>query len=63
MAEKFLEIWYILRRPNLRIIWIERSEKFQVYGPENMFNKIFKEYFLNLSKEMFINIQEAFNTN
>ena len=47
---------------NLRIIGIEESEDFQLKEPVNVFNKIIKENFLNLKKEMPMNIQEAYRT-
>jgi hypothetical protein len=51
-----------MRRPNPRIIGIEDSEDSQVKGPINIFNKIIKENFPNLKKEMPMNIQEAYRT-
>jgi hypothetical protein len=45
-----------MRRPNLRIIGIEESEDSQLKGPVNIFNKIIKENFPNLKKEMPIKI-------
>jgi hypothetical protein len=51
-----------MRRPNLRIIDIDESEDFQIKGPTNIFNKIIKENFINLKKEMPVNIQEAYRT-
>jgi hypothetical protein len=47
-----------MRRPNLRIIGIEEDS--QLKGPVNIFNKIIKENFPNLKKEMPINIEEAY---
>jgi hypothetical protein len=49
-----------MRRINLRIIGIEGSEDEQIKGPVNIFNKIIEENFLNLNKEMPMNIQEAY---
>ena len=49
-------------KPNLRIIGIEESEDFQHKGIINVFNKIIEENFLNLKKEMPMNIQEAYRT-
>jgi hypothetical protein len=46
-----------MRRPNLRIIGIDEKD-FQLKGPVNIFNKIIKENFPNLKKEMLMNIQE-----
>ena len=51
-----------MRRPNLRIIGIKESKDSQIKGPVNIFNKIIEENFLNLKKEMLINIQEAYRT-
>jgi hypothetical protein len=51
-----------MRRPNLRIISIDENEDFQLKGPVNIFNKIIKESFPNLKKEMSMNIQEAYRT-
>ena len=41
---------------------IEESEDSQLKGPVNIFNKIIEENFLNLKKEMPMNIQEAYRT-
>jgi hypothetical protein len=49
-----------MRRPNLRIIGIEESQDFQLKWPVNILNKVVEENFLNLKKEMPINIQEAY---
>ena len=51
-----------MRKPNLRIIAIEESKDLQLKGPVNIFNKIIEENFLNLKKEMPMNIQEAYRT-
>ena len=51
-----------MRRPSLRIIGIEESKDSQLKGPVNIFNKIIKENFHNLKKEMSVNIQEAYRT-
>ena len=48
-----------MKRPNLSIIGIEEGKESQLQGPENILNKIIEENFLNLKKEMTINIQEA----
>ena len=48
-----------MRRPNQRIIGIEKSEDPQLKGPVNIFNKIIEENFPNLKKEMPMNIQGA----
>jgi hypothetical protein len=62
LNQNIQEIQDIMRRPNQRIIDIEESEDFQLKGPVNIFNKIIKEKFLNLKKEMPMNIQEAYRT-
>jgi len=51
-----------MRRTNLSIIGIEESEDAQLNGPVNIFNKIIEENFLNLKKEMPINLKEAYRT-
>ena len=51
-----------MRRPNLRIIGIEESEDSPLKGPVNIFNKIIKENFPNLKKEIPMNRQEAYRT-
>ena len=51
-----------MRRPNLRIIEVDKNEDFQIKGPANMFNKIIEENFPNQKKEMPMNIQEAYRT-
>jgi hypothetical protein len=62
LIQNIQEIQYTMKRPNLRIIGIEESEDSQVKGPVNIFNKIIKENFPNLKKEMHVNIQEAYRT-
>jgi hypothetical protein len=49
-----------MRRPSLRIIGMEESEDSQLKGQVNIFNKIIEENFLNLKKEIPMNIQEAY---
>jgi hypothetical protein len=51
-----------MKRPNLRIIGIEESEDFQLKGPVNIFDAIIEENFPNLTREMPMNIQEAYRT-
>ena len=51
-----------MKRPNLRIIRIEENKDYQLKGPENIFNKMIKENFPNLKKELDIKIQEAYRT-
>jgi hypothetical protein len=56
------EIQDTMKRPSLRIIRIHKNEASQLKGPENVFNKIMEENFPNLTKEMYIKIQEAYRT-
>jgi hypothetical protein len=49
-------------RTNLMVIGIQESEDSQLKGPVNIFNKIIEENFLNLMKEMPMNVQEAYRT-
>jgi hypothetical protein len=51
-----------MRRPNLWIIEVDENEDFQLKGPANIFNNIIEENFLNLKKEMPMNIQESYRT-
>jgi hypothetical protein len=51
-----------MKRPNLKIIGIEKGEESQLKGPENIFNKIIEENFPNLKEEMVIKVQEAYRT-
>jgi hypothetical protein len=51
-----------MRRPNLMIIGIEKSEDSQLKGPVNIFNKIIEVNSPNLNEEMPMNIQEAYRT-
>ena len=51
-----------MRRTNLRIIGLDEKEEFHFKGPANIFNKIIKENFPNLKKEMLMNIQKAYRT-
>jgi hypothetical protein len=59
---KHPEIQDTMRRPNLRIIGIEESEDSQRKGPVNIFNKIKEENFLNLKREMPMNLKEAYRS-
>jgi hypothetical protein len=60
LTQNIQEIQDTMRRPNLRIIGIDENEDFQLKGPVNIFNKIIEENFINLKKEMPMNIQEAY---
>jgi hypothetical protein len=62
LSQIIQEIQDIMRRPNLRIIGIDKKENFQLKGPINIFSKIIEENFPNLKKEMLMNIQEAYRT-
>jgi hypothetical protein len=62
LTQNIQEIQGTMRRPNLRIIGIDKKEDIQLKGQVNIFNKIMKENFSNLKKEMPMNIQEAYRT-
>ena len=62
LTQNIQKIQDTMRRPNLNIIGIEESEYSQLKRPVNMFNKIIKENFTNLKKEIPMNIQEAYRT-
>jgi hypothetical protein len=51
-----------MKRQNLRLTGIEENEDYQPKGPVNIFNKIIEENFLNLKKEMPMNIKEAYKS-
>ena len=59
LTQNIKEIQDTIRRPYLRILWIEESKYPQLKEPENIFNKIIEENFHNLKKEMAINVQET----
>jgi hypothetical protein len=63
-SKKFLtpniqEIWYAMKRPNLRKTRIEEGEDTQLKVQKNIFNKITDEKLTNIKEEMPINIEEA----
>ena len=58
LIQNIQEIQDKMKRPNLRIVGIEESEDSQFKKPDNKFN-IIEKNFLNLKKEMAINIREA----
>jgi hypothetical protein len=62
LTQSIQEIEDPMKRPNLQIIGIEKSEDSQFKGPVNIFNKIIEGNFPNLKKEMLMNIQEACRT-
>jgi hypothetical protein len=62
LTQNIQEIQDTMRRLNLQIIGANENEDLQLKGPANIFNKIIKENFPNLKKEMPMNIQEAYRT-
>jgi hypothetical protein len=56
LKQNIQEIQDTMRRPNLRIIGLDRKEDFHIKGPVNIFIKIIEENFPNLKKEMPMNI-------
>jgi hypothetical protein len=46
LTQNILRIQETIKRPNLRIIETEEDEESQLPGPENIFNKITEEKFL-----------------
>jgi hypothetical protein len=62
LTQTIQDIQDTMRRPNLRIIGIDKKEEFQLKGPVNIFIKIIEENIPNLKKEMPMNIQEAYRT-
>jgi hypothetical protein len=56
------ELTNSIKRPNLRIMGIEKGEEMQTKGMHNIFNKIITENFPNLEKSMLIQVQEASRT-
>jgi hypothetical protein len=63
LTQNIQETQDTMRRPNLQIIKVDENEDFQIKGPANIFKKIIEENFLNLKKEMPMNIQEAYIQN
>jgi hypothetical protein len=62
LTQNIQEIQDTMRRPNLRILGIDKNADFQLKGPANTFNKIIEENFLNLKKDKPMNRQEAYKT-
>jgi predicted nuclease with TOPRIM domain len=60
--KKMQELTDSIKRPNLRIMGIEKGEEVQAKGMCNIFNKIITENFQNLEKSMPIQMQEASRT-
>jgi hypothetical protein len=50
-----------MRRPKLQIIGVDRS-RCHLKGPANIFNKIIKENFPYLKKDVHMNTQEVYIT-
>jgi hypothetical protein len=61
-TQNIQEIQDTMRRPNLRIIGVDKNEDFQLKGPANIFNKTIEENIPNLKEEMPMIIQEAYRT-
>ena len=59
LTQNIEEIQDTVRRPNVRIIGIDKKKDFQLKGSVNIFNNIIEE---NLKKEMPIDIQEVYRT-
>jgi hypothetical protein len=56
-TQNFQEIRDTMRKPNLRMIWIEEWNEFHLKGTENIFNKIREENVPAVKK-----VQETHNT-
>jgi hypothetical protein len=52
LTQNIEEIWEFMKRSNLRIIEIEKGEKYQFKDPENNFNKIKEEKKSNRRKDL-----------
>ena len=50
LNQNIQEIEDTMRRPNLRITYVNENEGFQLKGPVNIFNKIIKENFPKLKE-------------
>jgi hypothetical protein len=62
LTQNIQEIQDTTRRPNLQITEVDKNGNSQLKEPANIFNKIIKENFPKLKKEMPMNIQEAYRT-
>jgi hypothetical protein len=51
-----------IKRPNLRIMGIKEGKEVQAKGMRNIFNKMIKENFPNLEKDIPVQMQEATRT-
>ena len=52
LTQNIQDIQDTMRRPNLRIIGIEKCEDSQLKGPVNIFNKIIEENLPNLNLKL-----------
>jgi hypothetical protein len=59
LTQNIQKIQNTMRKPNLRIIGIEKSEESQLNKPVNIFNKIIEENIPNLKKGMLRNMKET----
>jgi hypothetical protein len=50
-----------MKTPNLRIMEIEKGDS-QIKSPENIFNKIIEENFLNLKRKLPTKVQDDYRT-
>lgn len=62
LSQNSQDIWDTTKRPNRSIIRTENGEVSKIKGPENIFDEIIEENFLNIKKVMPLNIQEAYST-
>ena len=60
--ERLRNLWDNLKRSNIRIIGVPEREE-QEQQIENLFEKIMKENFPNLAKEIDLQVQEAQSPN
>jgi hypothetical protein len=60
--KKMQELTDTIKKPNLRIMGVEKGEEVQEKGMHNIFNKIITENFQNLEKTMSIHVQETSRT-
>jgi hypothetical protein len=51
-----------IKRTNLRIMGMKEGKELQAKGIHNIFNKIIRDHFPNLKKELHIHVQEASRT-
>jgi hypothetical protein len=51
LTQNIQEIQDTMRRPNLRIIGVDKNEDFQLKGPANIFNKIIEENFKSKERD------------